>query len=141
MQSGIIDGAENNELALRDNGHGDICKYYSYDMHQMIPDLLIGNNAFLNDLSPEERAVFEEGFELLNRVQREAWTEGVEDSVNNAIQNQGVEFIYPDTEPFRMAVLPLHTSVLSDIPEIQEVYDKIQEYNLQDVPGVDMEGV
>lgn len=141
LQSGIIDGAENNELALRDNGHGDICKYYSYDMHQMIPDLLIGNNAFLNDLSPEERAVFEEGFELLNRVQREAWTEGVEDSVNNAIQNQGVEFIYPDTEPFRMAVLPLHTSVLADIPEIQEVYDKIQEYNLQDVPGVDMEGV
>lgn len=141
LQSGIIDGAENNELALRDNGHGDICKYYSYDMHQMIPDLLIGNNAFLNDLSPEEREIFEEGFDLLNRVQREAWTEGVADSVNNAKQNQGVEFIYPDTEPFRIAVLPLHTSVLSDIPEIQAVYDKIQEYNLKESSGADMEGV
>ncbi len=141
LQSGIIDGAENNELALRDNGHGDICKYYSYDMHQMIPDLLIGNNVFLNELSPEEREIFEEGFELLNRVQREAWTEGVEDSVNNAKQNQGVEFIFPDTEPFRIAVLPLHTSVLSDIPEIQAVYDKIQEYNLKESSGADMEGV
>jgi len=141
LQSGIIDGAENNELALRDNGHGDICKYYSYDMHQMIPDLLIGNNGFLNGLSPEEREVFEAGFDLLNRVQREAWTEGVEDSVNNAIHNQGVEFIYPDTEPFRMAVLPLHASVLSEIPEIQEVYDKIQEYNLRDSSGAEWEGV
>ena len=141
LQSGIIDGAENNELALRDNGHGDICKYYSYDMHQMIPDLLIGNNSFLDQLPEEERIIFEEGFELLNRVQREAWTEGVEDSVNNAIQNQGVTFIYPDTEPFRMAVMPLHTTVLSDIPEIQAVYDKIQEYNLQDGSESGMEGV
>jgi len=33
LQAGILDGAENNELALTDNGHGDICKYYSYDMH------------------------------------------------------------------------------------------------------------
>ena len=141
LQSGIIAGAENNELALRDNGHGDICKYYSYDMHQMIPDLLIGNNAFLNGLSVEERTIFEEGFKLLNRVQREAWMEGVEDSINNAIQNQGVEFIYPDTEPFRMAVLPLHASVLSKIPEIQEVYDRIQEYNLQEIPSINMEGI
>ena len=41
----------NNELALTDNGHGDVCKYYSYDMHQMIPDILIGNIAFLDGLS------------------------------------------------------------------------------------------
>lgn len=129
LQSGIIDGAENNELALRDNGHGDICKYYSYDMHQMIPDLLIGNNAFLEGLSEEERAVFEEGFKILNQTQREAWIEGVEDSINNAINNQGVEFIYPDTKPFKEAVLPLHESVLSDIPSIQPVYDMIQGYN------------
>lgn len=131
LQSGIIDGAENNELALRDNGHGDICKYYSYDMHQMIPDLLIGNNAFLEGLSDEERAIFEEGFKILNQTQREAWVEGVEDSIKNAKENQGVEFLYPDTKPFQDAVLPLHESVLADIPAIQPVYDMIQEYNAQ----------
>ena len=51
LQSNIIDGAENNEMALTDNGHGDVCKYYSYDMHQMVPDILIGNLAFLEELS------------------------------------------------------------------------------------------
>ncbi len=131
LQSGIIDGAENNELALRDNGHGDICKYYSYDMHQMIPDLLIGNNAFLEELTEKEREIFEEGFDILNETQREAWVDGVEDSIHNAINNQGVEFIYPDTKPFQDAVLPLHESVLSDLPAIQPVYDMIQEYNAQ----------
>ena len=129
LQSGIIDGAENNELALRDNGHGDICKYYSYDMHQMIPDLLIGNNAFLEELTEEERVIFEEGFHILNSTQREAWVEGVEDSIRHASTNQGVEFIYPDTKPFQDAVLPLHSSILADIPVIQPVYDRIQDYN------------
>lgn len=47
LQSHIIDGAENNEMALTSNGHGDVCKYYSYDMHQMVPDILIGNIKFM----------------------------------------------------------------------------------------------
>ena len=55
LQSGVIDGAENNELALTSNGHGDVCRYYSYDMHQMIPDILIGNCGFLDRLSPEDQ--------------------------------------------------------------------------------------
>lgn len=129
LQSGIIDGAENNELALRDNGHGDVCKYYSYDMHQMIPDLLIANNAFLEELSVEEQMIFEEGFQILNQVQREAWVEGVEDSIRNAKEKQGVTFLYPDTEPFQDAVLPLHEAVLKKIPAIQPVYERIQTYN------------
>ena len=37
LQSGVIDGAENNEMALTDNGHGDVCRYYSYEDHQMVP--------------------------------------------------------------------------------------------------------
>lgn len=131
LQSGIIDGAENNELALRDNGHGDICKYYSYDMHQMIPDLLIGNNAFLEGLSSEEREIFEDGFERLNEIQRREWTKGVENSIENAVENQGVTFLYPDTEPFREAVLPLHGTLLSQIPEVQPVYEQIQRYNAE----------
>ena len=65
-------------MALTDNGHGDVCRYYSYDMHQMVPDLLIGNYGFLESLTEEERAVFEEGFEELERVQQEEWGKAVE---------------------------------------------------------------
>ena len=58
IQQGVIDGAENNELALTSNKHGEVAKYFSYNKHQMIPDLLIGNLSFLNGLSKEERKVF-----------------------------------------------------------------------------------
>ena len=129
LQSNIIDGAENNEMALTDNGHGDVCKYYSYDMHQMVPDILIGNLAFLEELSDEELAIFEEGFLLLNSVQREEWVKAVENAKDKAQNEQGVIFIYPDQEPFVEACKPLHESVLAGNPDIQPIYDMIQEYN------------
>lgn len=131
LQSNIIDGAENNEMALTDNGHGDVCKYYSYDMHQMVPDVLIGNLAFVEDLSEEERAVFEEGFQLVNTVQREEWTKAVENAKEKAANEQGVEFIYPDTAPFQEACMPIHDSVIEGNEVLEEIYAMIQEYNEQ----------
>lgn len=129
LQSNIIDGAENNELALTDNGHGDVCKYYSYDMHQMVPDILIGNLAFIEELNDEERAIFEEGYKLVNEIQREEWVKAVEAAKEKAVNEQNVQFIYPDQEPFKEACLPLHESVLANNAEIQPIYDKIQKYN------------
>ncbi len=129
LQSNIIDGAENNEMALTDNGHGDVCKYYSYDMHQMVPDILIGNNAFIEAMDEEERAIFEEGYQLVNTVQREEWVKAVEAAKEKAQNEQHVEFLYPDQAPFVEACQPLHESVLSNNEAIQPIYDKIQEYN------------
>lgn len=129
LQSNIIDGAENNEMALTDNGHGDVCKYYSYDMHQMVPDILIGNEAFIEGLTDEERAVFEEGYELVNQVQREEWVKAVEAAKDKAENEQHVQFLYPDQAPFVEACMPLHESVLAGNSDIVPIYEKIQEYN------------
>lgn len=129
LQSNIIDGAENNELALTTNGHGDVCKFYSYDMHQMVPDILIGNFAFLNELSSEERQIFEEGFAIVNRVERQEWTKAVEAAKQRAEGEQGVKFNYPNQQPFEEACKPLHNSVLQKNPEIQGIYEDIQRYN------------
>lgn len=131
LQSKIIDGAENNELALTDNGHGDVCKYYSYDMHQMIPDILIGNIAFLDALSEEERAIFEEGFQLVNQVQRTEWTDAVAAAKDRAANEQGVQFLYPDTKPFQEACAPMHEDMLAQYPNLAPIYDAIQVYNGQ----------
>lgn len=129
LQSNIIDGAENNEMALTDNGHGDVCKYYSYDMHQMVPDILIGNLAFINGLSKKEQAIFEEGYRILNETQRREWVEAVVAAKEKAANEQKVNFIYPDQKPFKEACMPLHESVLSENEALKPIYDKIQKYN------------
>ena len=129
LQSQMLDGAENNELALTDNGHGDVCKYYSYTMLQMIPDILIGNLDFMESLSEEERAIFDEGFQILNQTQRDAWESAVEEAKNQAEQEQGVTFTYPDIVPFQEAVAPMHQEMLDNYPDLAPIYELIQEHN------------
>ena len=88
-------------------------------MHQMVPDLLVANYEFLSNLSPDERAIFEEGFQLINQVERDAWAAAVEEAKNKAESEQPVN------------LAPLHTSVLAANPELQSIYDRIQEYNAE----------
>lgn len=127
LQQGVIDGAENNELSLTTTKHGEVAKFYSYDMHQMVPDILIGNLKFLNSLSPEEREIFNEGFKLLSQVQRGAWEDSVKQAKEQAEKEMNVQFIYPDVELFKEKVLPLHGEVLAANPKLKPIYDKVQE--------------
>ncbi len=131
LQSKVIDGAENNEMALTSNGHGDVCKYYSYDMHQMIPDILIGNCAFMDALSEDEREIFEEGFKLINSVERKEWVKAVEVAKDKAENQQGVHFLYPDTKPFQETCKSMHTEMLESYPDLKPIYDRIQMHNEQ----------
>ena len=45
-----------------------------------------------------------------------------------AENEQHVNFIYPDTAPFQEAMAPLHDSVLAANPELQSIYDLIQQH-------------
>lgn len=130
IQSGVINGAENNELALTNNKHGEVAKFYTYNHHQMVPDLLIGNVKFLNDLSPEERVIFDEAAALATRVEREAWDNQIQEAIKEA-KSMGVEFIETDVELFKEKVLPLHEELLNKNEKLKPIYDAIQIVNKQ----------
>lgn len=57
LQTGIIDGTENNETALTTGKHGEICKVYSTDQHAMIPDVLVMSAKTWASISPEDQKV------------------------------------------------------------------------------------
>lgn len=126
IQQGVIDGGENNELALTNNKHGEVAKYYTYNRHQMVPDMLIGNLKLLNGLSPEERKIFDEAAIECTRVERNEWDHQVELAKQQAAA-MGVEFIDVDPEPFREKVLPLHSQLLQENPKLQPIYDRIRQ--------------
>ncbi|MBR2528405.1 MAG: TRAP transporter substrate-binding protein [Blautia sp.] len=131
IQQGVIDGAENNELALTNNKHGEVAKFYSYDMHQMIPDMLVANRKFLNSLDETERQVFEEAAALSTEVELVEWEKQIEEAKEIAINDMGVEFIEVDTDLFREKVLPLHEEMLEKNPAIRDLYEYIQTINAQ----------
>jgi putative MATE family efflux protein len=129
IQQGVIDGAENNELALTNNKHGEVAKYYSYNKHQMVPDMLVANLKFLNGLSPEEYQVFKDAAALSTEVELEEWDKSIEEAKDIAQNKMGVEFIDVDVDAFKQKVLPLHETMLKDNPKIVDLYNHIQEIN------------
>ena len=129
IQQGVIDGSENNELALTNNKHGEVAKYYSYNKHQMVPDMLIGNLKFLNSLNDEEREIFEEAARLSTEVEMAAWDDQVEAAKEIAQNEMGVEFIDVDVEVFKDKVANVQQEMLDANPDIQDIYDHIQKIN------------
>ncbi len=131
IQQGVINGAENNELALTNNKHGEVAKYYSYNMHQMVPDMLIGNLKFLNGLTHEELQIFLEAARLSTEVELGEWDKQVEGAKAIAQNDMGVQFIDVDIQVWKDAVADVQQQMLESNPNIQELYDHIQAYNAQ----------
>lgn len=128
IQQGVIDGAENNELALTNNKHGEVAKYYIYDRHQMVPDMLIGNVKFLDSLTDEEREVFDEAARICTQVERKEWLLQVEEAKKQA-EAMGVNFSEVDVELFKNRVIDLQNQMVSENEKLKPVYERIQEIN------------
>ena len=131
IQQGVIDGAENNELALTDNKHGEVAKYFTYSKHQMIPDVLIANYKFLNGLSDSEREVFEKAAQISTDTELAEWEKDVKEAKKTAEEDMGVTFIEPDLNEFKDKVKNVQEEMLEDNPNIRDLYDHIQKYNEQ----------
>ncbi|HIT90246.1 MAG TPA: TRAP transporter substrate-binding protein [Candidatus Merdenecus merdavium] len=131
IQQGVIDGAENNELALTDNKHGEVAKYFTYSKHQMIPDVMIANYKFLNGLSDEEREVFEEAARRSTEVELQNYEETIQEVKRTAKEDMGVTFIEPDISLFKEKVKGVQQEMLDANPNIRDLYDHIQAYNAE----------
>ena len=95
----------------------------------MVPDMLIGNLKFLNGLSDEERDVFEQAALLSTEVEMTEWDKQVDEAKDIAENEMGVEFIDVDVQAFKDKVSNVQQDMLNENPNIQELYDHIQEIN------------
>lgn len=124
LQQGVIDGAENNELALVNNKHGEVAKVYSYNMHAMLPDILIISTSLLDRLTDEEKQIFIEAANIANEWEIKKWEQSVEEAKVTA-EKMGVEFYYPDVKPFQDKMADLHAEYTQD-ENMKVIYDKIK---------------
>ncbi|TES51222.1 TRAP transporter substrate-binding protein [Shouchella lehensis] len=113
LQSGVIDGAESNPTALTTGKHGEVAKAFSFDEHTRIPDVVVMGSHVWNDLTEEEQNLLKDAAEESTDYQKEIWAEAVEVAIEEA-KNAGVEFYYPEKEPFREAASPLYEEYRKD---------------------------
>jgi tripartite ATP-independent transporter DctP family solute receptor len=106
LQSGVVDGAENNPPSLYTSRHYEVCKYYSLDEHTTIPDVLVISKIIWDKLSGQEQEWLQQAADESSILERKLWAESEIESLEE-IQKAGVEVNYPDKGPFIERVQPL----------------------------------
>jgi len=106
LQSGVVDGAENNPPSLYTSRHYEVCKFYSLDEHTTIPDVLVISQKIWDDLSDKEKEWVQQAADESAELQRKLWAESEELSYSE-VQKAGVKINYPDKAPFIEKVQPL----------------------------------
>jgi len=125
LQQGVIDGLENNELALTVNKHAEVSKEFSNTRHLFAPDVLIMNTNTLNKLTSNQREILDNALHELSLNQRELWAVETEKAIQES-KKQGVNFTEPNVQAFIDSVKPMHEQVAKEYPEFIEVINSFK---------------
>lgn len=120
LQSGVVDGAENNPPSFYTSHHYEVCKYYSLNEHTMVPDVLIVSQKIWDKLSEQEKAWLQQAADESVEVERKLWAESEKKSME-IVKEAGVTIIYPDKEPFAERV----SELLESYRDNELIYDLI----------------
>lgn len=126
LQTGIIDGTENNETALTTGKHGEICKVFSTDEHAMIPDVLVMSAKTWAAISPEDQEIILEAAHESTESHKIAWDAAIDEAIEEASTQMGVEFVNDvDKEAFREATSGMVDEYCAQYPGVQSLLDII----------------
>jgi tripartite ATP-independent transporter DctP family solute receptor len=107
LQTGVIDGAENNPPSMFTSNHYTTgAKYYAQTHHLIIPELLVMSKAAYDKMTPAEQALVKKLGREAQMEQRALWDKSVVDYTAK-LKAAGVEFIEVDKKPFYDATAPV----------------------------------
>jgi tripartite ATP-independent transporter DctP family solute receptor len=126
LQTGVIDGTENNETALTTGKHGEICKVYSTDQHAMIPDVLLISSKVWDRISDEDRKIMVDAARESTRNHAVEWDKAIDSAIAEARDKMGVTFVNDvDKAAFRKATEPMLASYSAEYPGVRKLLSLI----------------
>lgn len=107
MQTGIVDGAENNYPSYANGQHYRYAKYFSQTEHLILPELLVFSKKIWDTIGKEDQALILKFAKEAQQEQRKLWAEMEQKSLDQ-MKKEGVEIItFADKKPFQDAVKPV----------------------------------
>lgn len=128
MQTGVLDGAENNETVFDAMKHDEVAHYYSYTRHLIIPDYLVMSTEVLEGMSEQDRNSL---LELIPQVRAVAndFDPFVRSSIEKA-EAVGAQFNDDvDVDAFRERVQPLIQESVNVNQVRQQLYAGVEAAN------------
>lgn len=124
MQTGVIDGTENNPPTFVAHNYLPVVKNYTWSKHFIIPELFLFSKAKWDKLKKEDQELILKLAKEAQAEQRELWKAYNEKSLE-AMKAGGVQFHEMDTAPFYQATQSVRDKYGKDhqdlITRIQEV--------------------
>ena len=124
LQTGVIDGAENNPPSYVFSNHYTVAKYYSLTEHLIIPEVLSFSKKAWTALSADDQALIKKFAREAQMEERELWNKYEQTAMEKA-KAAGCEIVeISDKAPFQAAVKPVWDKYG---PKYQDMIKRIQE--------------
>lgn len=127
LQQGIIDGAENNETVLGDDGHGEVAKSYTYTQHQYLPDIVIMSVETWDAMSEEDQNKVRTAMDNAWQAHEDEWVQIVERNKKEGAE-MGVQFYEIDKTPFIEACKPQQEAFCAQSEDNARYFADFQSY-------------
>jgi tripartite ATP-independent transporter DctP family solute receptor len=107
LQTGVVDGAENNPPSFVFDNHYQVAKYYSLTEHLIVPEILVLSRKTWDALSAEDRELVKKFAREAQAEERVLWAAYEKQAIDKA-KAAGIEIIeIADKAPFQAAVKPV----------------------------------
>ena len=116
IQTGVVDGAENNMTSYIEMDFWEVAPYWTYDGHSYMPDMILASKQTMDSLTAEERQIIFDCAKEAEEWHREAWE--ASEAKNAAIAQEKGCILTTLTEDevalFKDAVAPMYDSFLDE---------------------------
>ena len=106
MQTGVVDGAENNEPTVLAQNHYQVAKIYSLTGHLIIPEMFVFSKVSWDKLSKDDQALIKKYSREAQMEQRSLWDDKTAKATEE-LKAKGVQFVPADKQAFFTATQPV----------------------------------
>jgi tripartite ATP-independent transporter DctP family solute receptor len=123
LQTGVVDGAENNPPSFVFDNHYQVAKYYTLTEHLIVPEMVVFSKPIWNKLSKDDQALVQKVGREAQMVERVLWGQ-YEAKALAKMKEAGIQVVtIADKKPFQDAVKPVWDKYA---PQFSDTIKRIQ---------------
>ncbi|PRY74377.1 tripartite ATP-independent transporter DctP family solute receptor [Yoonia maritima] len=127
IQTGVVDGAENNPPSYESTSHYEVAPFYSLTEHLIIPECLCMSKATWDKLTAEQQEILLDAGHNSALLQRELWQAREAASMEIVKAGGTVVNTIADKGPFQDAMAPVYEKFLADNPDLADLVNMIRD--------------
>ncbi|MDP3600867.1 MAG: TRAP transporter substrate-binding protein [Bosea sp. (in: a-proteobacteria)] len=124
LQTGVIDGAENNWPSYESTKHFEVSKFYSLTEHSLSPEVLVMSKRSFDKLSKEDQEIMKVAAKESVAKMRELW-DAREKASEAKVKAGGAVINAVEKQPFIDAMKPVYDKFVTDAA-LKDLVAKIQ---------------